>query len=90
MKAEDFNRLVKWCRGNLKKYPNNEALIAVQELIEAALLNVKKRREIKVKIDNAINLIEQIKVGNTSKYQQCKSDAVALLQNVLELSGFKS
>lgn len=84
MLSENLERLSKWVDSNLKTNPNSQGLLATKELIELTKQNVLEKTIKDEEISKAIELIKQIKIGNTPKYKALKSDAINILKNVLE------
>lgn len=82
--SQDLERLEKWCLNNLKNNPNSIGFIELKSFLEATKANVLKKSEIDSLVKEVISLIDQIKIGNTPKYQILKDTAIAMLMNVLE------
>lgn len=87
---ESLERLERWCDIHLGKSPNSQGLLETKALIKYFKKSLKERSRIKNNIVKVINIVEEIKVGNTPKYQSCKDNVIAVLTNVLNSELFKS
>jgi len=80
---QDLERLSKWVYDNLKIKPKSDGLLTAKKLIEATKQNVLKNSLIECQITEVMCIINQIKIGNTPKYQKLKDNVLTTLQNVL-------
>lgn len=81
--SKKLERLESWCNSNLKKHPEHTGLLETKEFVEIVKLIIVEKSKTNNDINTAINLISQIKIGNTLKYKDYQSNAIELLQNVL-------
>ena len=79
-----IEHLQKWCLDNLKYRPNSTGLIELKSFLEVIKENVHEKTIIDNQINQSIEYIKQIKIGNTPKYIEARNKAIEVLQNVLD------
>lgn len=78
-----IERVEKWCNDNLQIKPKSKGLLETKELMQYIKSNCIDKSQYKSDINKAVQLISDIKLGNTVKYKECKDNAIAVLLNVL-------